>query len=382
MIPAIPINYYKLSRNENLTWTMIKNNPTKNWHWYAISGHNNITLDIIEQYPNDSIAPGCPKWNHHTLTHNPNMTFEFIIKHPEIDWDWYHINQNIVTPEIFEEYQNIHELGFPKWSYRSFVTNKSFISSKYINDILKHSLFLTQYVPLEQLEKIIEEHKNHSVHDVFYFVSHNKNLTIDIIKKYPDENWVWPEISTFIALDIIEKYPNDSIKPGVPTWNFDSLVQNPNLTIEFVDKYETGSDFYWRWDYSKLMCHDNITMDILSTHKILCIFNQSAFIRNKNVTLDFINKNLRIITNTLDEYNKEIFYSHPLVTLDYMENIQSNWDLTGILLNPNLLPTTYNCYKTYKKYKYFPLVQGYENKIANIMDLLCDDLIGVVISFI
>ena len=70
-------------------------------------------------------------------------------------------------------------------------------------------------------------------------VSWNHNITMEMIKKYPDKPWNWDGISENpnITIEIIEKYPD---KP----WNWDYISCNPNITIEFIEKYPNK---YWNF---------------------------------------------------------------------------------------------------------------------------------------
>ena len=40
-----------ISRNSNINWDIIKDNPDKHWNWYNISCNPNITWEIIKNNP-------------------------------------------------------------------------------------------------------------------------------------------------------------------------------------------------------------------------------------------------------------------------------------------------------------------------------------------
>ena len=40
-----------MSKNPNLTMDIIEKYPNKRWEWYELSRNPNITMDIIEKYP-------------------------------------------------------------------------------------------------------------------------------------------------------------------------------------------------------------------------------------------------------------------------------------------------------------------------------------------
>ena len=53
----------------------------------CISRNSNITIEIIEKYPDKP-------WNWVSISRNPNITIEFIEKYPDKRWDWYWISIN------------------------------------------------------------------------------------------------------------------------------------------------------------------------------------------------------------------------------------------------------------------------------------------------
>ena len=65
-----------ISRNINITWDIIQNNPNKPWNWLGISINPNITWDIIINNP-------WKRWKWHQISLNPNITMEIIKNNPE-----------------------------------------------------------------------------------------------------------------------------------------------------------------------------------------------------------------------------------------------------------------------------------------------------------
>ena len=88
-------------------------------------------------------------------------------------------------------------------------------------------------IVMEKLIKLIEKYSIKKKWKLGYVetILNNPNLTIEMINKYPNKNWNWWEISCHenITMDIIEKYPN---KP----WDWKGISCNPNLTLEFIKK--------------------------------------------------------------------------------------------------------------------------------------------------
>ena len=67
--------------------------PDVNWNWNVISGNPNVSLQWLETFPN---AP----WNWNTVYHNhysclslnPNLSLEWLTRFPEKSWNWDLIN--------------------------------------------------------------------------------------------------------------------------------------------------------------------------------------------------------------------------------------------------------------------------------------------------
>ena len=54
---------------------------------WGVSANPNITMEMIEKYPNKD-------WNWSYLSWNRNITMEFIEKYPSKPWDWDYISWN------------------------------------------------------------------------------------------------------------------------------------------------------------------------------------------------------------------------------------------------------------------------------------------------
>ena len=112
----------------------ILSHPEKDWDWREISRNPSITLNEILSHPE-------LKWKWYCISTNPNITMEFILSHPEKNWNWYRISSN---------------------------------SSITLNDILSHP----------------EKEWN------WNWISKNPNITLDDILSHPEKEWNWGCIST------------------------------------------------------------------------------------------------------------------------------------------------------------------------------------------
>ena len=66
--PNKPWNYECLSKNKNITWSIIQSNPNKPWNYECLSKNPNITWSIIQANPNKP-------WDYNCIFSNPNITF-------------------------------------------------------------------------------------------------------------------------------------------------------------------------------------------------------------------------------------------------------------------------------------------------------------------
>ena len=66
-------------RYHNALWTLITKYPDKKWSHRWVSGHENITLDIILSNPQFP-------WDWYYVSQNPNITIEMVLEHVELPW--------------------------------------------------------------------------------------------------------------------------------------------------------------------------------------------------------------------------------------------------------------------------------------------------------
>lgn len=85
-----------MSYDEEIPTDFIRKNIDEDWDFRSMSSHKNITLGLIEDYPD--------LWDLDMLSLNPNLTEEFVLYH--LDWNW---NSNFLLYEnenISQEFMN------------------------------------------------------------------------------------------------------------------------------------------------------------------------------------------------------------------------------------------------------------------------------------
>jgi hypothetical protein len=141
----------------------------------VISVHSYLSFDFVDK----DLQSSNPKpWNWKWLSQNQNLTFDFILKYRDKEWDWFKISGN------------------------------SSITMKSIRD-------------------------NSELPWCYKGLSFNPNLTLEFFEEKLREGilyeWNWLALSErkCFTLDYIEKHKD------LP-WNFNTMMMNPNISIEMI----------------------------------------------------------------------------------------------------------------------------------------------------
>ena len=96
----------------------------------------------------------------------------------------------------------------------------------------------------------------------WFQISNNKNLTIEIIDKYPDKEWHWGKCGISnnpnLTMEMIEKYPDKEWH-----WGTGGISSNPTLTIKMIDKYP---DKKWHWGKWGISHNPNLTIEMIEKY--------------------------------------------------------------------------------------------------------------------
>jgi len=191
------------------------------WYLTRILQMNMIGLDFIERHIELLISVK----QSHLISHNPNVTVEFIIKHPEIWWDMRVIseyNPNI-TPEIVVANPEL------KWDWDMLIIRPNFSPSDYRDPEFElfwrrysssNPAFDFRYVPDKKLSSLNWEYLSQS----------NHIQTVEAIEKYKKYiNWRKLSASQFITMKFVKDHPEYP-------WDCEGLLMNTNCSLE---TYET-----------------------------------------------------------------------------------------------------------------------------------------------
>lgn len=229
-------NWSSLSKNSNLSWGFVKQYLDKPWNWIFLSKHICVTYDIIKEYKN---LP----WDRYSVTENPN-----IINNPEIILS--NINEKWTTEPLIHYYANKNPVLFE------------------ILDLLPEKSWTCGYL------------------------SYDTNLKLDFVKKYINKNWCWGGISSNSNITI-EDIENN---PKLP-WNYEFVIRNPNITFEYVKKcekkfIENYGDIEYKMDlfYYYSSANSAITLEIVENNINSFNWCYKGLLENENITIEFVEK--------------------------------------------------------------------------------------------
>lgn len=192
---------------------------------YYYSKSPNITMGDIEANPH-------LEWDWFAVCMNPNFEFEFVLRKPHYDWPWYAVSRSR-TLKMEDVENNLH---LP-WDARQLLNHPNFTEefvTTYFPDVVGVNPLLkgiNRHTPLEIIEEyLLSQQDVDSI--AMWDVSANKNITIDLVLKYPNLKWKWNVLSANSAITLQDIENN----PKLP-WDWDNVCSNNNLTAQYVMKH-------------------------------------------------------------------------------------------------------------------------------------------------
>jgi hypothetical protein len=350
LYPRISIGsyVYKYSgRNKNLSVHLFESNPHGPWDLSA----------LIENLPIENINKHIDRfksmhvWYFEHTRYNVTLTEEFVDS--ILKMDKFYGRGLLSTPCVSIEYAE-KILKSTNNTLHCLSLNPN-ITIDYIKNNKKHfSYYEIMKNPTIKLSDISELQKIYNEYDYGY-VCGNPNLTFEYIRDNITKHWPWYALSQHkcITMEHIENTLNDKKY----RWSWTDIRRNPNLTTAFVMKYK---DKFLKKDISN--CID-LTPDFIREHAFLFKWDWKVISKHQNITID-----------------------------DIIANPDMPWIWSVVLENPNFFPYSFYYYKYNKhaylyglKYNQIPnqkCIRDYESKIELVFDLLCDDLLRIVLGFI
>lgn len=291
-----------VSKNPNITWEYIQENPNFPWDWDAISYNPNITPEHVKNNPDKS-------WSIWGLCNNKNFSLKFITTHFNIEWDNTSYVYNYSNPRYFCQLYDLQH----REQYREHLSMSSFAIKNYISSRYKDSddQFIYKHNPNvypPNLSSIKATSVNKDIE--CQYISCNPNLTIDIINKYPKCQWYWIDISSNLGITFNDIKNN----PHYP-WRWPAILQridvtwrdmqnHPNFESESESIYGNcgNSNITWfnmcerpdnYWNWLSVSSNANITPEIIKDNPDKpWEWHLFGISNNPNVTYDMIINNL------------------------------------------------------------------------------------------
>ena len=92
-------DFKSLSKFKYLNEYTIDEYPNKPWDWEWLI--ENTEINVEKYIPFNLIEKYAYKWNYYTLSKNPNITEEFIIKYPNKKWDMKYLSKKFILKKNF-----------------------------------------------------------------------------------------------------------------------------------------------------------------------------------------------------------------------------------------------------------------------------------------
>jgi len=206
---------------------------------FLLSGNSNITFEDILKHPNIN-------WNNVGMSKNKNITYNIVKSNPTIIWDYNKLSAN--QSITFEDVMN--SLDKP-WNFTDLSYNPNITW-----DMIK-------YTPEFQWD--------------YELLCCNPNLTFDIIEDNRDIPWSYDILgmTSIITWDII----NNNLDKG---WNFNNVLKNP--TIKWNDALEINNYYIQNID----ILRNRIYMDVDETSILYEYFENPNVMPNISELLDLV----------------------------------------------------------------------------------------------
>lgn len=175
---------------------------------------------LIDKYPRKP-------WSGLGLTCNPNITPEFMLKHPQISWDYISFNPNLTRDQVLELYSD----------FKNDRPNKFFdifpkVNKCYWLETLVYSDSITWSDAQEIINYIAQQYfKSPQLSSVTSTISARKYITLDIVKSNPNFPWDWDELSGNLNIkleDIIQSVLSNELN----NWDYIIICSREDVDLE------------------------------------------------------------------------------------------------------------------------------------------------------
>lgn len=145
-----------------------------------------------------------------------------------------------------------------------------------------------------------------------YNYRYKNDASVSLFQKFPQYSWDYNLIYRNITLDEIRKIPERQ-------WDYSNLSINPNLTIRFI-KFNINKN--WNW---KLLSQNKIIRGKFVSDNLDKNWDWSFLSKNKGITLNFIESHLDL------NWNWKYLSYNPNITEEFIcKHLHESWDLEYI----------------------------------------------------
>lgn len=269
--PSLPWDYRVLSGNPAITYKRIRENPDLGWDEIEFIKNPNASLEVITE-----LLEKCSFEDRYyffmNASKNPNITIDFLRKHAHEEWNYYDLCVN----GVLISFDDLLEFAKRGLRDHTFPLDLSYAFSKHVNlrisDILSHPEIDWNWDCLSRHHGIMM--RDILEHDELPWnwsgISCNPNVNIDILRKHMERDWDWGMLSVNQSITIKDVLDN----PSFP-WEFDFIYLNPNITCEDADFYRVNPiDMLQNpnvsWEYIKKHNLQSVCIDKLAINKLYC----------------------------------------------------------------------------------------------------------------
>jgi hypothetical protein len=204
----------------NLTLDHVTKHSCIAWNWDMLSGI--LPFDVIRENPD-------LQWNFTSMSGNSTLELAYVLNNPNKDWSYpsicmYNKNVEMIVRDQSIWMARIHgpdqEVNF--WWYIS--------CNKHVTiDIIKRHPHLQQHLNWSLISKNMpfkDIMANPNLPWDYASISHNPTLELDFVLKHPDMVWVWPKMSRYVQFDYQQQFDQEYVSLSNLPWDWEMLCMN------------------------------------------------------------------------------------------------------------------------------------------------------------
>ena len=269
-----------------------------------------MLLKLFEKYKDKN-------WNKSELSRNPNIPIEYILNHPEINWNY---NNVLMHPHCNKEY---FDIIIKKYNVnpKNYIYNKNLDMNVILEnpDVKWDIEYLSQHPKITI--KIIEENEN--IDWNFLWLSCNPNININFVKHIGIHKFDFESLTMFLNI-------NEILQNSKLPWSYDLLSYNSDLTFEILKSFNNII-----FDYDSILENMNINeiFKMINYYEYDIYFNNYWICRNNTLTINDINK-LGGLNSTWNFFDLS---HHININMDYVDQYSDlKWNFNELSKNPNI----------------------------------------------